>query len=50
MIRTVKDALREELDIPTAVIDMDVNDPTFAPDAEIKDKLEGFLDVLEDRR
>lgn len=49
-IRTVKDALREEADIPTLTVDMDNCDPTFVSDDELKDKLEGFFDLLDSRK
>jgi benzoyl-CoA reductase/2-hydroxyglutaryl-CoA dehydratase subunit BcrC/BadD/HgdB len=49
-IRSVKDALREEVDLPTLVIDMDTCDPTFVSDDELKDKLEGFFDMLDSNK
>ena len=50
MVRTVKDALREKAGIPTLVVDIDVLDPTFVTDDELKDKIEGFLETLEEGR
>lgn len=46
MIRTVKDALREKVGIPTLVLDMDILDPSFVSDAQMKEKLEGFFETL----
>lgn len=47
-IRILKDSLNEKYGIPTLVIDNDIIDPTFATEAELKDKLEGFFEMLED--
>ncbi|MDP6100804.1 MAG: 2-hydroxyacyl-CoA dehydratase family protein [Dehalococcoidia bacterium] len=47
-IRLIRDALREELDMPTLVLDMDVLDPSVAPEEELKDKLESFFERLEE--
>lgn len=49
-IRMVKDALMEKAGIPTLVLDNDALDPTFAPEEELKTKLEGFFEILEDRK
>jgi benzoyl-CoA reductase/2-hydroxyglutaryl-CoA dehydratase subunit BcrC/BadD/HgdB len=49
-IRSVKDALREETELPTMVVDMDNCDPTFVSDDELKDKLEGFFDQLDSNK
>ena len=49
-IRSVKDALKEQADIPTVVIDIDVMDPTFTTEEEVKGKLEAFFELLEDRK
>lgn len=50
MVRVLKDALRQRANIPLAAIDMDVNDPTVFSDDELKDKVEGFLELLEERK
>jgi benzoyl-CoA reductase/2-hydroxyglutaryl-CoA dehydratase subunit BcrC/BadD/HgdB len=50
VIRLLKDALSEEAEVPTLVVEMDLNDPTFAPEEEIKNKMEGFFEMLEERR
>ncbi|MDP7240363.1 MAG: 2-hydroxyacyl-CoA dehydratase family protein [Dehalococcoidia bacterium] len=49
-IRTLKDSLRDSSELPTAVVDMDNCDPTFVSDDELKDKLEGFFDLLESHK
>ena len=49
MVRPVKDALLREAGIPTVVVDIDVLDPSFVSDDDIKDKLEGFFEVLAER-
>ena len=49
-IKVVKDALSERVGIPTLVMDIDILDPTFVSEEELKDKLEGFFEILEDRR
>jgi len=49
-IRTVKDALKEQAGIPTVVIDIDILDPTFTSEDEMKGKLEAFFELLEDRK
>jgi hypothetical protein len=49
-IRATKDALSEELEIPTMVVDMDIIDPTFVSEDEMKDKLESFFELLDERQ
>jgi benzoyl-CoA reductase/2-hydroxyglutaryl-CoA dehydratase subunit BcrC/BadD/HgdB len=49
-IRMVKDALMAKAGIPTLVLDNDALDPTFTTEDELKDKLEGFFEMLEDRK
>jgi benzoyl-CoA reductase/2-hydroxyglutaryl-CoA dehydratase subunit BcrC/BadD/HgdB len=49
-IRMVKDALAERAGIPTLVLDNDALDPTFTPEDELRDKLEGFFEILEGRK
>jgi hypothetical protein len=34
--------------MPTLVLDMDVLDPSVAPEEELKDKLESFFERLEE--
>jgi len=46
--KSYKDAL-EEIDIPMLTLDFDILDPTVAPEAEVRLKLEGFFELLEDR-
>ena len=47
-IKLFKDVL-DELDIPVLTLDCDVVDPTIASEEEIRDKLEGFFELLEER-
>ena len=47
-IRTVKDALREELDIPTCVIDLEPMDPTSISEEGLRERLESFVELMED--
>ena len=50
LIRTVRDALRQQVGIPTLVLDCDYLDPSIVSDEELKDKLESFLETLEAAR
>jgi len=49
MIGPLKDALREEADIPTLIIDCDVMDPSFVTVEEMKQRLKSFFEMLESR-
>jgi len=49
-IRVIKDALKKEVGIPTLTVDMDYMDPTYTSEEEMRDKLEGFFELLEDRK
>jgi benzoyl-CoA reductase/2-hydroxyglutaryl-CoA dehydratase subunit BcrC/BadD/HgdB len=49
VIRSVMDALSEKANIPTIVIDCDLHDPTFVSEEDIRGKLEGFFEILEER-
>jgi benzoyl-CoA reductase/2-hydroxyglutaryl-CoA dehydratase subunit BcrC/BadD/HgdB len=49
-IRSIKDVLMEEAGVPTLVLDCDFMDPTFVSQEETRDKIEAFLEMLEDRR
>lgn len=50
IIRTVRDALREQVGIPTLVLDCDYLDPSVVSEDDLKDKLESFLESLEAAR
>ena len=50
IIRTVRDALRDRVGIPTLVLDCDYLDPSVVSEDDLKDKLESFLESLEDAR
>ena len=47
-IKLFKDILGE-LDVPTLTLDCDIVDPTINPEEEIREKLEQFLELLEER-
>lgn len=47
-IKLFKDVL-EEVDVPMLTVDCDVVDPTVASEEEVRDKLEQFFELLEDR-
>jgi benzoyl-CoA reductase/2-hydroxyglutaryl-CoA dehydratase subunit BcrC/BadD/HgdB len=49
LIKTIKDALWDELGIKTSVIDMDLMDPSFSSSDELKNKLEQFFEMLEEK-
>jgi benzoyl-CoA reductase/2-hydroxyglutaryl-CoA dehydratase subunit BcrC/BadD/HgdB len=48
-IKLFKDAL-SELDVPVLTVDCDVVDPTITSEGEMREKLERFFELLEDRR
>ena len=47
-IKLFKDVL-EDIDVPMLTVDCDVVDPTVASEEEVRDKLEQFFELLEDR-
>jgi len=47
-IRLFKDILNE-IDVPMLIVDCDIVDPTVNPQEEIREKLEQFFELLEDR-
>jgi hypothetical protein len=46
----LKDSLQEKAGIPTLVLDNDTYDPTYVPEDQLKDKLEEFFELLEERK
>jgi benzoyl-CoA reductase/2-hydroxyglutaryl-CoA dehydratase subunit BcrC/BadD/HgdB len=50
LIRSLKDSLKQELDLPTLVLDCDLMDPSLTSSEELKGKFEGFFEMLEDRK
>jgi hypothetical protein len=46
----LKDVLNRRAEIPMLSVDIDLNDPTFAPEDDMKNKLEGFFEMLEERK
>ncbi|NQT48344.1 MAG: 2-hydroxyacyl-CoA dehydratase [Chloroflexi bacterium] len=49
-MRIIKDALMEQLGIPTLIMDCDLADPTYVSGEQIKDKLEEFFELLDERK
>jgi benzoyl-CoA reductase/2-hydroxyglutaryl-CoA dehydratase subunit BcrC/BadD/HgdB len=47
-IKVVKETLNE-IDVPMLTIDCDIVDPTVNPEEEVREKLEQFFELLEDR-
>lgn len=50
MIRYFKDALQEEVGIPTLILDADLIDPTAMSLDEMQGKMEGFFEILDERK
>jgi benzoyl-CoA reductase/2-hydroxyglutaryl-CoA dehydratase subunit BcrC/BadD/HgdB len=48
-IRMIKEALKEQVGVPTLVLDMDVLDPSFVTEEELRDRIEGFFELLEEK-
>jgi benzoyl-CoA reductase subunit B len=48
-IKLFRDAL-SEIDVPVLTVDCDVVDPTITSEGEIREKLERFFELLDDRR
>jgi hypothetical protein len=48
--RILKDALLEEAGIPTLVVDCDLADPTYSSGEQMKDRLEEFFELLDERK
>jgi benzoyl-CoA reductase/2-hydroxyglutaryl-CoA dehydratase subunit BcrC/BadD/HgdB len=48
LIRTLKDALKKELKVPTLVVDCDIMDPSLTSSEEIRGKFEEFFEMLSD--
>lgn len=49
-VRMLKDALQEEAGIPMLVLDNDTYDPSYVPEDQLKDKLDEFFELLDERR
>jgi benzoyl-CoA reductase/2-hydroxyglutaryl-CoA dehydratase subunit BcrC/BadD/HgdB len=47
-IKVIKETL-SEVDVPMLTVDCDIVDPTINSEEEIRDKLEQFFELLEDR-
>lgn len=50
LTRMTRDIIREETGIPTLLLNADQNDPTFISDDEVRNRLDGFFETLEDAR
>lgn len=48
--RLLKERIMEESGLPFYSVEVDVCDPAFVSDEEIKDKIEGFLEMIDERR
>ncbi|TAK33465.1 MAG: 2-hydroxyacyl-CoA dehydratase [Chloroflexota bacterium] len=48
--RLLKDTIRDELELPFFAIEHDMADPAFASLDEMRDKIEGFLEMIDERR
>lgn len=48
LIRSMKDALKDKVGIPMIALDCDIIDPSLSPGEEMRNKLEGFFEMLED--
>ena len=49
-IRMLRDALQEATGIPMLVLDNDTYDPTYVPEDQLKDKLDEFFELLDERK
>lgn len=49
VIRMVKDTLKEECGVPTLILDGDGFDPSVVSSKEMKEKMEGFFEMLDAR-
>lgn len=49
-IRSMKDELHERLDLPIAIIDCDIIDKSFATQEEVREKMDGFFERLEEQK
>jgi benzoyl-CoA reductase/2-hydroxyglutaryl-CoA dehydratase subunit BcrC/BadD/HgdB len=48
MVKLFKDILNE-IDVPVLTVDCDIVDPTITSEEEMREKLEQFFELLEDR-
>jgi benzoyl-CoA reductase/2-hydroxyglutaryl-CoA dehydratase subunit BcrC/BadD/HgdB len=47
-VKLFKDVLTE-MDVPVLTLDCDIIDPTINPQSDVREKLERFFELLEDR-
>ena len=48
--RLLKDKIMEETGLPFFSVEHDMTDPAFASEEEMRDKIEGFLEMIDERR
>ncbi len=48
--KSIKDSLREEVGIPTLVVDTDSTDPYYRSEEEVRRQIEGFMEMLDARK
>ena len=48
--RLLKDKIMEETGLPFFAVEHDLCDPAFASEEEMRDKIEGFLEMIDERR
>ena len=48
--RLVKDAIVEETGLPFLTVEDDIADPAFVSEEEMRDKIEGFFEMIDERR
>ena len=48
--RLLKDTIMEETGLPFFAVEHDMTDPAFASEEEMRDKIEGFLEMIDERR
>ena len=49
VIKLFRDAL-SDIDVPVLTVDCDVVDPTITSEGEVREKMERFFELLDDRR
>jgi len=48
--RLLKDKIGEETGVPFFAVEHDIADPAFASEEEMRDRIEGFLEMIDERR
>jgi len=47
LLACLKDALEKEAHVPLLILDEDVLDPTYASEAEMRERVDGFVEVMD---